>query len=458
MAFEVGYRYSGGFVVGLWDHSGPTAPTITVTPTLQEGEQTVITGLRFSTSGNRVFANDEELTVLSESPTEITLAALDCTRLPLSQPVDFYVMDADGAESAHLSLTIVPPDGWIAFTVTSVFTGDPSTRLSGIPDIEVGDEIIIRNVSGTNVTASDVSINPTGSASVRFDADNDPSVDSFEYNIFDGDARGDSFAEVTWPDVATATTTVPDVLGMTEAQATTAAENANMVLAVVGTIGSVIYDIGDVAVQFPPDGTVVLEGSTLEVTLSTGPTPVACPELRGLDVTAATAALQAVGLDIGTVRVFIDGDNSGLVLNQSVEQGIVVNPGTTVDVVISSDQVPDVVGLTLLQALDVLTNANLIVLNVTDEAAYSGTYPTGYVVTQDPAADSSASPDDTIDLELAIGLQVAAGSTPNTGAMLGFGPLGFGTVLAQNEPSEPPPPDPENAWGGTFLGWGDSWG
>jgi len=64
---------------------------------------------------------------------------------------------------------------------------------------------------------------------------------------------------------------------------------------------------------------------------------VTVPDVRGLDATAAEAALVAAGLEIGTVGTTGTGateENDGLVKTQSIAAGTLKNQGDAVNVVV----------------------------------------------------------------------------------------------------------------------------
>ena len=68
------------------------------------------------------------------------------------------------------------------------------------------------------------------------------------------------------------TVAVPDVMGMTEADAVSAIEGAGLVAA-VEQLASADVPAGSVGYQFPAAGTQVAPGSEVLVAVSTGPAP-----------------------------------------------------------------------------------------------------------------------------------------------------------------------------------------
>ncbi len=83
---------------------------------------------------------------------------------------------------------------------------------------------------------------------------------------------------------------------------------------------------GQVIGTSPAAGAMVQPGSTINVSVSTGPPTVAVPNLGGDSVAAATAALQAAGLSVGTVY----GPSGGNVFTSIPASGTTVNVGSSV--------------------------------------------------------------------------------------------------------------------------------
>jgi beta-lactam-binding protein with PASTA domain len=95
---------------------------------------------------------------------------------------------------------------------------------------------------------------------------------------------------------------VPNVVGLTQAAATTAIGAANLTLGEVTTASSETVDAGLVISQNPAAGGAnVPPGTAVDLVVSTGPAPVAVPNVVGLTQAAATTAIGAAGLTLGEV-------------------------------------------------------------------------------------------------------------------------------------------------------------
>src|SRR5690606_17763389 len=92
-------------------------------------------------------------------------------------------------------------------------------------------------------------------------------------------------------------------------------------------------------------------GSTVTLTVSSGPEPVVVPDVRGMTVTEASQALSDANLLLGEqVQVESDEVEEGRIVEQDPAAGQQVPPGTAVTVQVSSGAgtvtVPDVTGRT----------------------------------------------------------------------------------------------------------------
>ena len=117
---------------------------------------------------------------------------------------------------------------------------------------------------------------------------------------------------------------------------------------------------------------------------------VAVPNVVGLTLAAATSALTAAGLVLGTVS---GGD--GVVEDQTPDAGTIVLIGSAVDVVLAVTlvAVPNVGGLTQAAASALITTAGLVVGTVTG---------VGTVVDQTPEAAALVTPGSAVDLVLDV--------------------------------------------------------
>ncbi|HXI29238.1 MAG TPA: PASTA domain-containing protein, partial [Vicinamibacterales bacterium] len=239
---------------------------------------------------------------------------------------------------------------------------------------------------------------------------------------------------------------VPNVVGLTQAAATTAITNANLIVGTVATQSSTTVPSGSVISQNPTSGTQAVVGSAVNLVVSSGPPQVAVPNVVGLTQAAATTAIVNANLVLGTVTTQSSTTvPSGSVISQNPTSGTQVATGSAVNLVVSSGPpqvaVPNVVGLTQAAATTAITNANLIVGTVTTQS--STTVPSGSVISQNPTSGTQAVVGSAVNLVVSsgppqvavpnvVGLTQAAATTAITNAN-----LIVGTVTTQSSTTVP---------------------
>ena len=130
---------------------------------------------------------------------------------------------------------------------------------------------------------------------------------------------------------------VPNVVGKTLADATTALTNAGLVLGTTTQQSSSSVPAGSVISQNPPAGGNVAKGSAVNLVVSRGPAQVTTPNVVGLSLAAATSSLQGAGLKVGTVTNQASGSvPAGNVISQNPLAGAIVAQGSAVNLVVSS--------------------------------------------------------------------------------------------------------------------------
>ena len=132
--------------------------------------------------------------------------------------------------------------------------------------------------------------------------------------------------------------TVPNVAGQTQAAAGTLLTDAGLVLGTATQQCSNTVAAGLVISQNPEAGTQATFGSSVALVVSTGPciVTVTAPDVTGMTVAAAQAALAAAGL---TVEITVETSETvaaGYVISQSPAGGATVSQGSVVNLVVSS--------------------------------------------------------------------------------------------------------------------------
>jgi beta-lactam-binding protein with PASTA domain len=110
----------------------------------------------------------------------------------------------------------------------------------------------------------------------------------------------------------------------------------------------------------PAPGTVLTVGAPVTVVVSRGPAPVTVPDVRGMRQAEAVAALTRAGLNVQVRRQFDGQIAGGRAIGTDPRAGTGLARGTNVTLLVSTASVvPDVVGLPVDQARQVLADAGL---------------------------------------------------------------------------------------------------
>jgi beta-lactam-binding protein with PASTA domain/N-acetylneuraminic acid mutarotase len=237
---------------------------------------------------------------------------------------------------------------------------------------------------------------------------------------------------------------VPNVVGDTQAAATTAITAAGLTLGTVTTQSSPNVASGNIISESPIAGTTVNSGSAVNIVVSSGPAQVVVPNVVGDTQAAATTAITAAGLTLGTVTTQSSPNvASGNIISESPIAGTTVNSGSAVNIVVSSGPaqvaVPNVVGDTQAAATTAITAAGLTLGTVTTQS--SPNVASGNVISESPIAGASVSSGSAVNLVVSSGpAQVAVpnvvGDTQAaaTTAITAAG-LTLGTVTTQSSPN-----------------------
>ena len=160
-------------------------------------------------------------------------------------------------------------------------------------------------------------------------------------------------------------TEVPDVSGDPADEAQQTLEDAGFDVTATDQ-SSADVEAGIVIDTDPAAGESVQAGSEITMYVSSGVKQVAVPPLVGLTLAAAAQRIAAKGLEYNSTEEESDRP-AGEVISQSPDAGTKVDPGSTIEMVVSSGQpdtsvtVPSVVGKTQSEAESMLTGLGLVV-------------------------------------------------------------------------------------------------
>jgi eukaryotic-like serine/threonine-protein kinase len=195
--------------------------------------------------------------------------------------------------------------------------------------------------------------------------------------------------------------TVPDVIDRESATASQILQNRGFEVDIVPVVNPDV-ERDHVAAQDPRPGTEAPEGSTVTITVSTGPGEAPVPEVTGLQQDEAEDQLREAGFEPRVERVFSDDVRSGRVVETAPPAGTTLERGSQVTLRVSRGPeqvaVPDVTGESEDNARSALEGAGLRVGKITQEE--SGEAP-GTVIEQSPAAGEEVDKGDAVDLTVA---------------------------------------------------------
>lgn len=205
--------------------------------------------------------------------------------------------------------------------------------------------------------------------------------------------------------------TVPDVVGQSQAVATTAIEAEGLGVAIVEAYDAAV-PAGDVVDQDPAAGASAAQGSVVTLTISLGPQPVivTVPDVVGQSEAVATAAIEAAGLVVAVNLANDDVVAEGNVISQTPAGGDSADWGATVTITVSIGPepvltiVPDVRNRPLADA-EASISALLVVGTITEE--YSPAFPeipAGNVISTNPGGGALVNVGTVVDIVVSLGL------------------------------------------------------
>ena len=351
---------------------------------------------------------------------------LNSVTLPLFHMLQSFAFSGPGTNS--LVVFNVSPD----FAQNVNFAG---------PNAPTG-TVVMQRLTSANITDTNefsTVVQNTSTTLSNFNAGATMSLPAYSMTVF------------TWGG-SVSTVPVPNVVGLTQAAASTSITGVGLTVGTVTTASSGTIASGNVISESPAAGSSVLSGSAVNLTVSSGIGQVAVPNVVNLTQAAATTSITGAGLVVGTVTTASSGTiASGSVISESPAAGTLVNSGSAVNLVVSSGPaqvaVPNVVNLTQAAATTSITGAGLIAGTVTTAA--STTIVIGNVISEAPAAGTLVNSGSAVNLVVSSGVAVpnvvgstqAAATTSITGAGLIVGTVttaSSGTIASGSVISESP--------------------
>ncbi|WP_456156184.1 Stk1 family PASTA domain-containing Ser/Thr kinase [Veillonella sp.] len=160
------------------------------------------------------------------------------------------------------------------------------------------------------------------------------------------------------------TVDVPNVVGKQVSVAKNILEDKHLRVS-TSEVTNTDVPAGQVISQSPGAGEKVKEQRTIHLVVSKGVGDITVPDLSGMTVEQARQRLKDLGLVVGKItQGSVDGKPENTIVAQSPSGDSKVSKGTTVDLVVNKPQtkkvkMPDVVGMTLKDARQVLGSHNI---------------------------------------------------------------------------------------------------
>jgi beta-lactam-binding protein with PASTA domain/predicted Ser/Thr protein kinase len=181
---------------------------------------------------------------------------------------------------------------------------------------------------------------------------------------------------------------IPDVIGKTSDQASQILDDKGFKVAIKAVPSAAPRDQVVEQDPIPTDrgGGKAEEGSTVTLSVSSGPAIAAVPSVVGLDEAEATKRLENVGFKVNAMEEFSKTVPRGAVIGTSPAAGTQLSTVQPVTLLVSRGAntvvVPNVVGLSDQAALAALSNAGLSGTEIQKDS----TEPAGKVLSQSPGA------------------------------------------------------------------------
>lgn len=199
--------------------------------------------------------------------------------------------------------------------------------------------------------------------------------------------------------------TVPGILNMDQAEATTALQSVGLTLEVGGEEYSETVPAGLVLSSDPAPGASAAANSAVSVVLSRGPERYAVPDVRGDPLEAARTAITEANLLVGVITEDWDPEvPAGSVAMTEPAAGDELKPGTPVDVVVSKGPKPvrlaNYAGSSASEVQAELESAGLV---VTVKEEFSTEFAEGLVISSLPGKGERVPVGSTVELLVSKG-------------------------------------------------------
>ena len=216
------------------------------------------------------------------------------------------------------------------------------------------------------------------------------------------------------------TTTIPNVVGMSEADAEKALQDKNLVVKKGDPVYSDNVEQGEVVSVSPSEGAEVKEGTTVTLVISKGNQPATVPKLTEKSQSDAEAALSQAGLSGNATEDYSDTVEEGVIISQDTDAGKEVSKGTTIGYVVSKGPkmtvvtVPSILSFDKNAAEKKLKEAGLVPEYLGEDDSVNE-YGQGQVSYQSISAGTQVEKGTTVQYKVSKGSQPSAPDSGNSG-------------------------------------------
>ncbi|PIW70410.1 MAG: hypothetical protein COW08_01970 [Ignavibacteriales bacterium CG12_big_fil_rev_8_21_14_0_65_30_8] len=164
---------------------------------------------------------------------------------------------------------------------------------------------------------------------------------------------------------------VPNLVGKTYENAVAELDSVNLQAIITDTIYNEKYDVGTVILQKPNPGQVVKNGRRVYLFISGGKQTVKVPNLKGKSIREAKFTLERIGLNMGEIQDLPSNNPKDKIYDQQYAEGTPLKKGDSVGVtltigILSSRVIlPDFIGKSLSEVIEILADSSLRVGTVT---------------------------------------------------------------------------------------------
>ncbi|GAA4957651.1 Stk1 family PASTA domain-containing Ser/Thr kinase [Streptomonospora halophila] len=337
----------------------------------------------------------------------------------------------------HVREEPVPPSqvdpeipAWLEEVTLRAMTKDRDQRYQTAEEMR---QDIQRGLQGMPTEASTMAIAPAGATSALPPVDDRDRRDDYDDDDYYGRDERRGGRTALWILLAVAVVAalgfavwlftqepaermeIPDVSGMSRSEAQQELEQAGFTNVTVDEQNSDDVEEGNAIGTDPPAGEMSTAGNEIELQISAGPGSKQVPDVVGQDQQSAEQALQDAGFEIGDTSEEASASYAeGQVVRTSPRGGQSADPGSTVDLVISTGPeqvaVPDMANMTQEEAQSALDDAGLTA-SFQEEA--SDSVDPGRVIRQDPSAGTEVDPGSTVTVVLATEPEEPEQPTPS---------------------------------------------